>query len=70
MTFNEFVATRPITDNPFGDFVAEVQRNKDFPPVEKWAEIRDYVFDRRLRRGALAAAQSVWRAYLRAKRSK
>ncbi|CAH2404513.1 conserved hypothetical protein [Mesorhizobium escarrei] len=64
MTFNEFITSRRVVDNPYGDFIKQAQGDQCFPAIENWEQIVEYIRDRRLRRGATAAALTVWRHYL------
>jgi hypothetical protein len=68
MTFQEFVASRRITDTPCGDFVSDFRddtaaRRHDF---KTWPQLRAYLRDEHHPcEEAFRAAQCVWREYTR-----
>lgn len=66
MTFKEYLATRRVTDTPAGDFTGDARRDREFPEVTTWAELRDYAERRAgfgVRAEVVAAARQVWQGY-------
>lgn len=63
MTFREYIAQRRCGDNPQGDFVGDVRRDRNFPDVQSWPSLRLYLARRGACEEAVAAARSVWQGY-------
>lgn len=63
MTFREYIAGRPCRDNPQGDFVGDVRRDRNFPDVQSWPELKRYLARRGACEEAVAAARVVWQGY-------
>ncbi len=64
--FNDYLRTRPVTDDPEGDFVFDACRDPKFPNVTSWAQLRSYLSLRAspvIVDDVLSAARAVWDDY-------
>lgn len=62
MTFNEYLTTRRPRDNIQGDFVMDARRDRSFPEVSTWGELKSYLWFRSAGH-AIEAARLVWAGY-------
>lgn len=67
VTFPEYLAARPRTDDPRGDFTAdfsfEYPRNPKRPEIRSLDDLTGYLTARRARPEAVAAGASCWREF-------
>ena len=61
----EYVNFAPITDDPEGDFIGDARRDRGFPDVRSWSELKGYLRTRGACREAIVAARAIWRQYRR-----
>lgn len=69
MSFREYIARRRVTDTPTGDFTRHAKADPSLPDAQSWADVEAYALGMG-RRGAVAAARSVWRSYRRYSRGR
>ena len=62
MTFNEYLTTRQPRNNIQGDFVIDARRDRSFPEVSTWSELKSYLWFRSAGH-AIEAARLVWAGY-------
>ncbi len=63
MTFRDYIAQRRCGDNPQGDFVEDARRDRNFPDVQSWPELKSYLLGKRACEEAVEAAHTVWQGY-------
>jgi uncharacterized protein YozE (UPF0346 family) len=63
ISFLEYLRTRRPSFTQQGDFVAEAQRDPDFPDPKTWHELNSFLIGRGATPDLIAAARSVWRQY-------
>lgn len=65
MTFKQFVSTRRGADNPRGDFIKDVKRDKDFPDCVERQRIRGYLASRLACDAAMKEFENLYKQYER-----
>ena len=63
VTFKDFLAARPATDDPEGDFAADALVDVTFPDAIRWSDVEAYLRSMRACSEAIFAARQVWRNY-------
>jgi hypothetical protein len=63
MTFREYIERRRCGDNPQGDFVGDARRDRRFPDVQSWPELKRYLLNRSACEESIKAAHAVWQGY-------
>jgi hypothetical protein len=67
-SFLDWLAHAHISDDPIGDLIADLQRDRRTPAsISSCAALRRYLRSRRACRAALHAAPKVWHQYRRAR---
>ncbi|TCM78333.1 hypothetical protein [Rhodovulum steppense] len=61
--FSAYVAARPHTDDPRGDFTTDFRLDRGKPDVRTLADLRAYLRRRRACAEAITAGASVWREF-------
>jgi hypothetical protein len=62
-SFRSYVLSRKTRDSLVGDFIGDAQRDRTFPDVATWPELRGYLWQRDACEGAFEAARIVWRCW-------
>ena len=63
MSFKTYVLARRRTDNPLGDFIADVKSDPAFPDPRSWNDLQTYLVGRGACQEAIEAAQQVWHQF-------
>jgi hypothetical protein len=64
VTFQEYAAARPITDDPIGDFVSDFRRDRrPWGPLTSRASLSSQLRQRGACTAAINAASATWREY-------
>lgn len=63
MTFNEYIKTARITDNPSGDFIYDARRDSGFPEIRCPEDLTRYMREIGADEDVRVAARESWNRY-------